>query len=102
MVALASDHKPMYAGQCVLSIIRCLATCADLVESIQAERERSMKMSSWMFWKRLEISPEMNSQAEKARVLCYDIVDGATQLGQACEHRRSTDPDFDGGRFKGV
>lgn len=91
----------MYAGQCVVSIIGCLSRCADLVESLKAEQERSSRTFTWKFWKRPEPSLDSVSFAEQARTLCDSIVDGANRLGQALEHRRLNDEDFHAGRFAG-
>jgi hypothetical protein len=100
VLASASGHGPMHAGECVISIIRCLASCADLVESIQAEQERSLKTrSSWNFW-RPRTPVQSNSHAGKAQALCNSIVDNANQLGRAIEQRHSDDKDFHSGRFK--
>lgn len=97
----ASTRGAMHPQNCVISIIECLAKCADLVESIQAEQERSLKTtSSWKFWKWPMTPTQSNSQAETAKALCDSIVDSANRLGRAFEYRKEVDKAFDSGRFK--
>ncbi len=44
MLAYASYNALRHAGECGISMIGSLATCADLAESIQAEEESILQL----------------------------------------------------------